>query len=174
MQTDAEIVDAVLKGEKELFAELVRRYEKAVRAVALDVSGDYHLAGDIAQDAFIKAYENLASLRTPEAFGPWLLKIAKRIAFEQAKQIVKGNSPEIKLSEVVEKPNGQLDDEKKWLLAAVVKLPQVERQVVMLRYFGRNNVSDVARISGRSVGTVTKQLSRARIRLRQMLERSEK
>ena len=112
MQTDAEIVDAVLKGEKELFAELVRRYEKAVRAVALDVSGDYHLAGDIAQDAFIKAYENLASLRTPEAFGPWLLKIAKRIAFEQAKQIVKGNSPEIKLSEVVEKPNGQLDDEK--------------------------------------------------------------
>ena len=102
------------------------------------------------------------------------MKIAKRIAFEQAKQIVKGNSPEIKLSEVVEKPNGQLDDEKKWLLAAVVKLPQVERQVVMLRYFGRNNVSDVARISGRSVGTVTKQLSRARIRLRQMLERSEK
>ena len=55
-----------------------------------------------------------------------------------------------------------------------MKLPKAEKQVVMLHYFDRNGVRDVAKIVGRSVGTVTKQLSRARIRLRKILERSEK
>jgi RNA polymerase sigma factor (sigma-70 family) len=55
-----------------------------------------------------------------------------------------------------------------------MKLPANEQQVVMLRYFSANSVKDVAEISGRSVGTVTKQLSRAHKRLRIMLERSEK
>jgi len=44
----------------------------------------------------------------------------------------------------------------------------------MLRYFGDNSVNDVADLLGRSVGTVTKQLSRAHRRLRKILERSEK
>ena len=47
VQTDAELVNAVLNGEKDLFAELVKRYERPVRAVALDVLGDYHSATEI-------------------------------------------------------------------------------------------------------------------------------
>jgi RNA polymerase sigma factor (sigma-70 family) len=74
----------------------------------------------------------------------------------------------------IENPNGRLDEDKQQLLAAVVKLPRAEKQVVMLRYFGNNSVNDVAKILGRSTGTVTKQLSRARIHLRKILERSEK
>ncbi|MBN2590743.1 MAG: sigma-70 family RNA polymerase sigma factor [Sedimentisphaerales bacterium] len=174
MQTDSELVKAVLNGRKELFAELVKRYEKPVRAAALNVLGNYHLAADISQDAFVRAYEKLPSLRKPDAFGPWLIKIAKRFAVEQAKQRLRENRPNLDISEVVEKPNGQLNEDKQWLLAAVMKLPEAERQVVMLHYFGQNNVADVAGILGRSVGTITKQLSRARIRLRKILERSEK
>jgi RNA polymerase sigma-70 factor (ECF subfamily) len=73
-----------------------------------------------------------------------------------------------------EKEDGQLDERKQRLLAAVVKLPESERQVVMLRYFSGHSVRDVAAILGRSVGTVTKQLSRAHKRLRNILERLEK
>ncbi len=174
VKTDAELVNAVLDGEKQMFAELVRRYERPVRAVVLDILGDYHLANDISQDAFVKAYEKLASLRKPHAFGPWLIKIARRCALESAKQKSKRANLKINNAAMIEDPNGQLDEENQWLLAAVVKLPKAEKQVVMLHYFGQNSVRDVSKIVGRSVGTVTKQLSRARIRLRKILEGREK
>ena len=185
MRTDAELVNAVLHGEKDFFAELVRRYERPVRAVALDVLGDYHSATDVSQDAFVRAYERLAGLRKPEAFGPWLMKITRRCALDSARRLVsakrfaesgrlKEARLETKIAAAIENPDGRLDEDKQRLLAAVVKLPGAEKQVVMLRYFGDNSVNDVAKILGRSVGTVTKQLSRARIRLRKILERSEK
>jgi RNA polymerase sigma factor (sigma-70 family) len=79
-----------------------------------------------------------------------------------------------KIATAIENPNGRLDEEKQKLLAAVVKLPKAEKQVVMLHYFSENSVNEVAEILRRKVGTVTKQLSRARIRLRKTLERSKK
>lgn len=174
MRTDAELVTAVLDGEKQAFTVLVKRYERPVRAVALDVLGDYHSAADVSQEAFIKAYEQLAGLRKPEAFGPWLMKIAHRCALGTARQQLKEPRFEMKSAAFIENPNGQLDEEKQRLLAAIVRLPRSEKQVVMLRYLGDNSVKDVADIVGRSIGTVTKQLSRAHKRLRKILEISEK
>jgi RNA polymerase sigma-70 factor (ECF subfamily) len=173
VQTDAELVNAVLDGQKQLFAVLVKRYERPVRAVALDILGDFHSATDVSQDAFVRAYEHLAKLRKPDAFGPWLLKITRRCALDSVGRRPKETRLETKIAAAIENPDGRLDEDKQRLLAAVVKLPGAERQVVMLRYFGDNGVNDVAEILGRSVGTVTKQLSRARIRLRKILERSE-
>lgn len=174
MQTDAELVKAVLNGEKHVFTELVKRYERSVRAIALDVLGDLHLATDVSQESFIRAYERLAGLRRPESFGPWLMKITRRCAVDSVRRRTKETRLETKVTVSLENPNGRLDEEKQKLLAAVVKLPRAEKQVVMLRYFGDNSVNEVADILGRNVGTVTKQLSRARLRLRKILERSEK
>lgn len=174
MRTDAELVNAVLNGEREAFAVLVKRYERPVRAVALDVLRDYHSAADTSQDAFVNAYEELARLRKLEAFGPWLMKITRRCALDSVRRKPKEIRLEAKTTTVIQSRDGQLDEDKRMLLAAVVKLPGAEKQVVMLRYFGDNSVNDVAEMVGRSVGTVTKQLSRARIRLRRILERSEK
>ena len=174
MQTDAELVKAVLNGEKHVFAELVKRYERPVRAVALDILGDYHSASDVSQDAFIKAYERLPGLRKPESFGPWLMQIIRRCALDSVRRRPKEARLDTTISAAIENPNGRLDEDKQRLLAAIVKLPKAEKQVVMLRYFGSNSVNDVAEILGRSTGTVTKQLSRARTHLRKILERSDK
>ena len=84
MRADAELVRAVIKGEREAFEVLVKRYEKPVIAIALNILGDRHLASDVSQEAFVKAYEHLARLRKPEAFGPWLMKIARRCAIRLA------------------------------------------------------------------------------------------
>lgn len=174
VRTDAELVTAVLDGEKQAFAVLVKRYERPVRAVALEVLGDYHLAADVSQEAFVKAYEQLAGLRKPEAFGPWLMKITHRFALDSSRRKSKETQLKTRIATSIESPNGRLNKDKQRLLAAVVKLPKVEKQVVMLRYFGDNSVNDVANLLGRSVGTVTKQLSRAHKRLGKILERSEK
>ncbi|MHC4691166.1 MAG: RNA polymerase sigma factor [Planctomycetota bacterium] len=172
MQSDAELVNAVLGGDKRAFEVLVKRYERPVRAVALDVLGDYHLASDVSQDAFVTAYENLPGLRKPAAFGAWLMKITRRCAFDIARRKQNEASLELVDPQKVHNPDGQLDEEKQWLLEAVVKLPKGEEQVVMLRYFSGHSVKDVAEILSRSVGTVTKQLSRAHKRMRKILVRS--
>lgn len=174
MQSDAELVNNVLNGDKQAFEVLVMRYERPVRAVALDVLGDYHLASDVSQDAFVTAYENLPGLRKPAAFGAWLMKITRRRAIDWARRKRDGAGLESVIRPPTHNPGGQLDEEKQWLLAAVVKLPKGEEQVVMLRYFAGHSIKDVAEILSRSVGTVTKQLSRAHRRLRKILERSEK
>ena len=174
MRTDAELVRAVLNGEKQAFAVLVKRYEKPVRAVAMDVLGDHHLAADVSQDAFVKAYEHLAGLRRRQAFGPWLLKITRRCALQLARRRPNEVQIETGVARKIEDCDGRLGEDKQRLLSAIVKLPKSENQVVMLRYFSDTTVNDVAGILGRNVGTVTKQLSRARLRLRRMLERSEK
>jgi RNA polymerase sigma-70 factor (ECF subfamily) len=174
VQSDSELVEAVLGGEKEAFGVLVRRYERPVRAVALDILGDKHSATDVSQDAFVAAYRKLPALRRPSAFGPWLMKITRRCAIDSARRKPRETALEPAVAGTIESPNGELDEDKQALLAAVVRLPKAERQVVMLRYFAGHSVKDVAGMVGRSVGTVTKQLSRAHERLRNILERSEK
>jgi RNA polymerase sigma-70 factor (ECF subfamily) len=167
LQSDGELVDAVVRGDRTAFAILVRRYEPAVRAVAISVLRDAHLAQDAAQEAFVKAYEKLGSLRRAGAFGPWLLQIGRRCALDLVRQYRETSLPDHDIAAA--RPAGLLDDDKELLLAAVLELHQSERQVVMLRHFGGYSVKEVADITGRGVGTVTKQLSRAHRRLRVLL-----
>ena len=63
MQTDAELVEAVLRGDRPSFAMLVQRHERAVMAAAMGILQDHHAAQDVAQDAFVSAYQQLGSLR---------------------------------------------------------------------------------------------------------------
>lgn len=174
MLTDAEHVNAVVDGNKEAFLPLVERYQRSVRAIAMQIRCDPEFAADVTQQAFLKAFEKLSTLKEPRAFGAWLLKSAKHYAIKLARQDVQSQL----LQETVEKAqpqeNGPLDEEKQALLDAVLKLPQPERQVVMLRYFSHMKVRQIADNTGRSIGTVTKQLSRAHQRLRLLLTESEK
>jgi RNA polymerase sigma-70 factor (ECF subfamily) len=170
VKSDSGLVKAVLNGDRQAFAVLVKRYERPVKAVALHVVGTYHAAADVSQEAFIRAYEQLARLRRADAFGPWLIKITYRCALDHARRGPKEASLETRLSPADDSNDGKLDEQKQWVLAAVVRLPKSEKQVVMLRYFAGHNVKEVANMVGRSVGTVTKQLSRAHKRLRRILE----
>jgi RNA polymerase sigma-70 factor (ECF subfamily) len=170
VRSDAELVKSSLDGEKAAFEVLVRRYERAVRATALAVLGNREMESDAAQEAFIKAYEKLPFLRRKEAFGPWLLKITQRCALNILSRRQKEKPLEKALDCAVENNDGELDEDKRQLLAAVMNLPKSEQQVVMLRYFGGHKVREVSEILGRNVGTVTKQLSRAHHRLRKLLK----
>ena len=80
MNSDSELVNAVLDGEREAYAVLVARYERAVRATALAVLRDHHAAQDVAQEAFVSAYEKLGRLRKPATFGGWVIAIARNTA----------------------------------------------------------------------------------------------
>jgi len=170
VRSDAELVKAVLNGDKDAFGVLVKRYENPVRAAALDVVGHREKARDTAQEAFIKAYENLHSVRKGDAFGWWLLRITQRCALDSVRKEPRAGTIEACKIAAVENPDGHLEEDKQVLLAAVARLPDSEKEVVMLRYFAGHTVRDVAKVVGRSTGTVTKQLSRAHRRLRAILK----
>ena len=76
---ETETIDAILRGERDRYGELVERHQKMVYGIAWSHLGDAGLAEDAAQEAFVKAYRYLATLRDPSRFSGWLASIARNI-----------------------------------------------------------------------------------------------
>jgi RNA polymerase sigma-70 factor (ECF subfamily) len=173
LESDRQLVHRVLTGDPQSFAALVERYEHAVFAVALKVLEDRQAAEDAAQDAFVAAYENLGQLADANTFGAWLLVIARNKALRSARKCPRTVPlDEHDAPERLRDPALESDDMRN-VMTALDRLPPHEQHVLMLRYFQGHPISTVAQITGRSVGTVTRQISRALARLREKLQRSE-
>ncbi len=168
MFSDSELVNKILASDKGAFAELINRYKRAVLGVSLRILYDEHLAQDCSQEVFVRAYSKLSTLKNRSAFGPWLLQIARREALNIARKRKKHDSLE-SVSEMECNKHSSLCNEDSELMAAVMKLSKHEQTVITLRYFESMTVRDIAKVTDRSVGTVTKQLSRAHGRLRKRL-----
>jgi RNA polymerase sigma-70 factor (ECF subfamily) len=163
---DAELVQTTLSGDRQAFGELTRRYQRAACAAAWSVLRDRHAAEDAAQEALLTAYARLGDLRDHAAFGGWLLRIAR----QKATRIAERTHTTVPVPDSAGPDAPDLGDESRRVLAAVMTLSEAESQVVILHYFDGHPVSTVAAMLGRSVGTVTKQLSRAYERLRSTLK----
>jgi RNA polymerase sigma-70 factor (ECF subfamily) len=168
--SDATLIGEILAGGHDRFALLIQRYHRAVHAAAWAIVRDHHAAEDVAQETFIKAYRQLATLRRPEMFTAWLLIIARRGATDAAR--AHKRLPDVAIADAPADPTTPTDAEESaaQLLDAIRRLPGHEQHVVMLRYFEDLPVAGIAARLGRPVGTITKQLSRALARLRTRLE----
>ena len=171
MRSNTELVNAVLSGETAAFAELVRLYERAAWTTAWRVVQDYHVAQDVTQEAFLEAYRQLGRLRRPQFFGVWLLRITHRRALRVAQ--TKCRVEPLDTEQAMARAGQTEQPIAEGLLEAVASLPEQERLVVTLRYFGGHSVAEVAALLGRPLGTVTKQLSRALERLRSLPREEE-
>jgi RNA polymerase sigma-70 factor, ECF subfamily len=167
-QPDDHLVREVLGGSRDAYAILVRRYERQAHAAAWVIVRDHHAAQDVAQEAFIKAYEQLGRLRQPRTFGVWLLTIARRTAADRVR--TKNRLvfvPTVPDSATFDAP---AESDADLILTLVASLPSREQQVLLFRYVDSLPVADIAVLLGCPVGTVTKQLSRALSRLRDRLK----
>lgn len=168
MPSTAELVKAAQAGEKAAFAELVRRYERAAIITAHSVLVDFHSAQDAAQEAFVIAYQKLGKLRDPFSFGPWLLRIARH----RAVRLKRSRKAEPIGADCVSSVSTQTSDwmePYKEIVQHLARLPKHERIVTVMRYVDGLSVNEIAESTGRPVGTITKQLSRAIERLRKWL-----
>jgi len=172
VKSDIDLVNAVLNGEREAFEPLVRRYERLVWACALRVMHNHQQVEDVVQQSFYTAYRTLGSLRKGSSFGPWIAKIATRTATRSRQKLDRESPTDAQTIEQAASSNGKLDDGHARLLDAVGQLPKHENVVVTLRYFDGHSVQTIAELTGRPLGTVTKQLSRAHDRLRLKLRES--
>ena len=163
-ESDQYYIEKCLNGHPDEFRCLVRRYQAAISAYLAGKLGHRSLAEEAAQETFVRAYFGLSGLKKRESFYFWLLGIANRVAKEQlreAQPIADADCLEQQASE-----ERKVDAE---LEKAIAKLPDSYREIVLLRFYGNWSCSQIAERLNMPIGTVTKQLSRAYVKLKQLL-----
>lgn len=173
--TDGECVRSCLDGHPDTYRHLVRRYEGLLLSYLTGLLGSRSGAEEAAQETFVRAYFALSKLRKPEAFFSWLLGIAVRVTkeYQRARQRDRRISRDV--SEVpVAADLATKAPEDDSLLQAIATLPESCREVVLLRYYGGLSCAEVAARLDKTLGTVTKTLSRAYATLRESLAREDR
>ncbi|MCY3739496.1 MAG: sigma-70 family RNA polymerase sigma factor [Candidatus Poribacteria bacterium] len=177
-QSDAQLIQQVLQGNQEAFSPLVKKYQKGVHALAWRKIGDFHIAQEITQDAFLKAYRQLRTLKDHNAFGGWLYVIVarecldylrrNRIPMESLDTEDSNEVDKVSYSQyVAEKQEEDADETRREVVKELLKkLPESERTVMTLHYLGEMTIKAISEFLGVSQNTVKSRLSRARNRLR--------
>ena len=171
-------------GDLKAFDQLVRRYERSVYNTAYRLSNSHDDASDIAQEAFVRAWNNLKSFRGDSAFSTWLYRIVTNVFLDDRKR--KRARPHISLDEELEldeshvtrqyeDPNpGPVEmmegEERKTILAkAIASLPEAQRVMVVMYHTQGLAYEEIAEITNLPMGTVKSRLNRARLALRDRL-----
>lgn len=174
-KSDADLVRKSLAGDRSAFGQLVERYQRQVSAVCYAVIRDREKARDMAQEAFLAAYDALRRLREPAHFGAWLAGIARRRCIyairreRRAARALAVKAEEPRAAPLG--PDGELarSDEEARLLEAMGALGRRYREVLVLRHFEGRSYAEISELLGLSVATVEKRLTRARNKLREAL-----
>jgi RNA polymerase sigma-70 factor (ECF subfamily) len=171
-ETDKYYIARCLDGHPDDFRHLVSRYKGPLLAHLTGKLRNTSDAEEAAQETFVRAYFGLAKLKKPESCFSWLLGISTRIA----KELQRANSRRRQekfvqqLSDNITKPELSHDFA---LEKAIALLPDNYKEIVLLRYYGDCSCKNVAEQLNIPIGTVTKTLSRAHRKLRQLLQQSD-
>jgi RNA polymerase sigma factor (sigma-70 family) len=170
------LIVQVKSGNAHAYGSIVRRFQDMAVAYGYATLGDWQLAEDAAQEAFIAAYCELPALRDPHAFPGWF----RRIVIKHIDRIRRGRQRCSALDELSHIPADQqspsdiveqqeLHDS---LVAAIHSLPKTHREVVVLFYIGTYSQRDISAFLDIPVSTVKMRLFHARRMLRAELVRS--
>ena len=188
--TDEVLAESAGQGNREAFDHLVRRYQYQAVSVAQSVLGNMELAKDASQNAFAKAYFALKSFRGDSKFKTWFY----RILINEAKDVLRkekarglfrfwreAEHEEGEAESILEvipardrspREEVEIEETRRRLEQAIRRLPNMEREVFILRYFEDLPINDVAQVLGIAVGTVKAHLAHGSAKLKQRLKES--
>ena len=170
----ASLVIRARAGDLHAYGEIFRRFQDMAYGYAYSLLGDFHLAEDAAQEAFIEAYRHLAQLREPAAFPGWF----RRIVFKHCDRIRRGRKvATAPLEAGANVPSGMPDpadaaekaELKDAVLAAIRSLAENERTVTTLFYINGYTQNDIADFLEVPVTTVKNRLYTSRKRLKERM-----
>ncbi len=170
MRSDKMLVRAVFAGEKAAYEKLYDRYAPLIRAICYDTTRNLADAQDLAQDVFMRAYENLEHLRDPDRFGKWLVGIARLRCREWWRQRSRGRDRHVGLNEAeLVQSNLSNDCQVERLRRMITVLPEKERLALHTFYLQGKSADSARRIMGLSRSGFYRVLERARKRLEHLL-----
>jgi RNA polymerase sigma-70 factor (ECF subfamily) len=183
-EAEAAMIASILAGNTQLYHDLIRPHERSVYMMALSFMKNEADAEDIAQEAFLKAFRNLSKFRAESKFSTWLISITLNEARSRLrrKTIVRMESldeppdegrsvsPAL-LKDWREIPSEALERQELRLMLqdAVTGLPEIYRQVFLLRDIGELSVNETAEALSISVPSVKVRLPRVRMMLQKQL-----
>jgi RNA polymerase sigma-70 factor (ECF subfamily) len=167
-------VAAVRAGDASAYDYLVSKYLRRTLSIVWGIVRNGQDAEDLAQEAFVKAYERMDRFREGEPFGPWIYRIATNLALDLARhrarvlhQPPSDDLPAARLQEA-DLP-ARSNEIAQRIDAALESLPTQQGLVARLHLVEELEHSEIATITGLSEGTVRSHLSLARKKLRESL-----
>jgi len=177
---ERELVNRARRGDREAFGALIQRYQQRVAGVARALVHNPDDAVELAQETFIRAYQNLRSFEGRSSFSTWLYRIASNLAIdwrrrESRHSIAHGEEAEKELDRI---PSAQGDSFRaaargelsQKVRQALKELTPEHRQVILLREMEGLSYEEISAILSCPKGTVMSRLHYARSHLRTLLK----
>lgn len=171
---DKELVIRAQNGEKDAFGLLYQKYfQKIFRYCSFNTNSE-ELAKDICQESFVKAYKKLKDFRTE---GQWsiqafLFAIARNLIIDHSRKkkevSVEGHEEMASTENLYD--NFEKKENAQKVRAILQRLDEVERHIIMLRYFEEMSTADVAKIIGINEGALRVRASRAMQKMKALYE----
>jgi RNA polymerase sigma-70 factor (ECF subfamily) len=174
---EAKLIAAAAAGNMGAFSQLVGQYRPGVLRTAYGVVGSWAEAEDVAQEAFIKVWNNLPQYHGEGSFVAWLYRITVNAAID----VLRKRRPELSLEDAQGQPTEPASpsntteetalhqDERQRVREAVEALPQGARTTLMLREYEQLSYKEIAEALNIPIGTVMSRLNYARATLRKRL-----
>jgi RNA polymerase sigma-70 factor (ECF subfamily) len=161
------------------FEEVVARYDRRLFNVMYGMTGDYHEALDLTEDAFIKAMKAYPRFRGDSDVFTWLYRIAVNTLKKQYRK--RARRAEIWQEHVEADPpmasepsagdRAVIEEERSLVVRqAISQLPGVFREAITLRYIDEMSYEEIAEAAGCTMGTVKSRIARAKSMLAEILE----
>lgn len=169
---EKELIRKAKKGELSAFAQLVEIYEKEIITYCYYIIKDKEEAKDLAQEAFLKAFINIKSLRNEEDFKYWLLRIARNSCFKKLSRM----KIEKKIISIEEEKSLSIidelikDDRRNKIINALNKLDKKDKEIIILRDIQDFSYAEISKILKISMNLVKVRLYRARKNLKKIIE----
>ena len=174
---ESDLVRAAQDGNQSAFGKLVERYQNLVTSIALSRTGDLQRSEDIAQQAFLVAWQKRSELRDPSRFGGWLRSIARNVTLNSNRKSSRLDRSAQTLELQTEPRSMELpgDDmnkreQQELLWASLKHIPEDYREPLILFYREDQSVQQVADQLGLSVDAVKQRLVRGRAMLKSEVE----
>lgn len=174
MQELKDLVTQVQNGQTDVYNTIVKQFQDMAVGYAYSILGDFHLAQDVAQEAFINAYLDLSKLQEPAAFPGWF----RRVVFTQCNRLTRGKKiPVIDIDSGTQIPTRGTDPEtqmeaqqnKDQIEMAIQTLSEHERTIITLFYINDFSQAEIATFLEIPVTTVNNRLHTARKHLKREL-----
>ena len=179
---EREIVLRCQKGDADAMEILIIEYQHWVYNIAYGMLGHHHDAEDVAQDAFLSAWENIGKFQFRSRFSTWLYRIVKNKCLNHIDQYqrrktdpteIDDSQPWVPLDTVTPEEEALRTEEKNIVHAALAKLKDAHREILVLRELQDLSYEEIAEILGCTLGRVKSRLHEARKALKEELERVE-
>ncbi len=167
-------IAAMKNGDASAYDYLVSKYMKRVVSIAWGIVRNAHDAEDLAQEAFVKAYQTIGRFKSGQPFGPWIYRIVTNLALDVVKHRKRFRHEELRDVE----PAARRDDAdlparsseiSSRIDSAIESLPEMQRIVARLYLVEEFGHAEIAEMIGLSEGTVRSHLSLARGKLKERL-----